>query len=476
MEFPKKKYYKEYKGKQNERNKNKNSEKKDKSIDILDYFLLDEDKNNIINNLENKSKDKNEEKSEENSKDNNVKINYNVHSFISSNYRPDLYSPLGIIGGNKYSLKRENIQEKDIIPLEESDNEEKEEEKNEERKSEKEEEKQDDKEIESKSVEKMDEKNEMELEKYKLLKTGRYYALEDDITIKCHNCGDVGHIKDYCPYINLKFCHRCLSNNHNDKDCRNKKCFRCNRSGHNMKECDIKDSDIILCFNCQNSGHRKNECLIKPSYIESKLLKNNGLSCFSCGSNKHLICPLSTRNNIELKEENINIEDDKEDKESEESFNINNSDISSDSPMEEEEEEEKKKLINKKKKKRKEKKQIFENLKNEEIKYTIFCGYCAGMHRNENCPLKDEYSNEFDEARKNIIKKILDKRNKENEEQQKYNLQKKRKRGNNNNDEFNYNNYSNNKNNKNNTSKIFFDYLTKGQKNLSNLGKDWKKK
>ena len=86
--------------------------------------------------------------------------------------------------------------------------------------------------------------------------------------------------------------------------------------------------------------------------------------------------------------------------------------------MEEEEEEEKKKLINKKKKKRKEKKQIFENLKNEEIKYTIFCGYCAGMHRNENCPLKDEYSNEFDEARKNIIKKILDKRNKENEEQQ----------------------------------------------------------
>ena len=161
----------------------------------------------------------------------------------------------------------------------------------------------------------MDEKNEMELEKYKLLKTGRYYALEDDITIKCHNCGDVGHIKDYCPYINLKFCHRCLSNNHNDKDCRNKKCFRCNRSGHNMKECDIKDSDIILCFNCQNSGHRKNECLIKPTYIESKLLKNNGLSCFSCGSNKHLICPLSTRNNIELKEENINIEDDKEDNE-----------------------------------------------------------------------------------------------------------------------------------------------------------------
>ena len=51
MEFPKKKYYKEYKGKQNERNKNKNSEKKEKSIDILDYFLLDEDKNNIINKI-----------------------------------------------------------------------------------------------------------------------------------------------------------------------------------------------------------------------------------------------------------------------------------------------------------------------------------------------------------------------------------------------------------------------------------------
>ena len=421
MEFPKKNYSSNYKGKQKERNKNIKIDKKPESENILDYFLMEEGINNIIINPEKPNIESNIENSEDNTKDKNVKINYNVQSFISSNFRPDLYSPFGIIGGSKYSLKKENISERDIIAIEEGENEEKEEEKDEEGKDEEEEDKQEDKEIES--------KDEKELEKYKLLKLGRYYILDDDITIKCHNCGEVGHLKDYCPYSNLKFCHRCLSNSHDDKDCKNKKCFRCNKSGHNRSECILKDSDIIICFNCMNSGHKKNECLIKPMNLDYKLLINNGLSCFSCGSNKHLICPLSTRNNIELKRENIVIDDDKENEESSDNSNINNSDISSDTPVEEKDESPKK--INKKKKSnKKKKKQILEDIKNEDIKYTIFCGYCGENHRNEDCPLKDDpkYSNEFDIFRKKICKSILEKRNKESEEMQKDNLQRKRKR------------------------------------------------
>ena len=36
-----------------------------------------------------------------------------------------------------------------------------------------------------------------ELDKYKLLKLGRYYVLDNDITVKCHNCGEIGHIRNY---------------------------------------------------------------------------------------------------------------------------------------------------------------------------------------------------------------------------------------------------------------------------------------
>ena len=72
-------------------------------------------------------------------------------------------------------------------------------------------------------------------------------------------------------------------------------------------------------------------------------------------------------------------------------------------------------------------------------------------------PLKDDpkFSNEFDTFRKNICKKILERRNKENEEDQKFNnLFKKRKRDNsNNNRNDKMKNKNNNSNNNNNSKK-----------------------
>ena len=79
---------------------------------------------------------------------------------------------------------------------------------------------------------------------------------------------------------------------------------------------------------------------------------------------------------------------------------------------------------------------MIENIKNEDIKFTIFCSFCGETHRNEECPLKDDpkFSNEFDIFRTNICKKILERRNKENEEDQRFkDLFKKRKRDNSNN-------------------------------------------
>ena len=83
---------------------------------------------------------KSEEENQDNNNENNTRIKYNVNSFISSNFRPDLYSPLGIIAGNKYNLRRNSLpgkekleneeielEEKEDDKIEENDNEEKEE-------------------------------------------------------------------------------------------------------------------------------------------------------------------------------------------------------------------------------------------------------------------------------------------------------------------------------------------------------------
>ena len=61
-----------------------------------------------------------------------------------------------------------------------------------------------------------------------------------------------------------------------------------------------------------------------------------------------------------------------------------------------------------------------ENLKNEEIKHTIFCSLCGDFHRNEECPNKDEekYSNKFDEQRKSLGKRILENKRKKEEERE----------------------------------------------------------
>ena len=433
----------EYKNKYKDKNSNSNKDEKIDKKNIMDYFIIGEDENNDSISDISKQLEKSEEKNEDDNNDNNIKLSYKVSSFISSNYRPDLYSPLGIIGGNKYNLRKNSMKGKEKVDNEELEAEDKEEDKEIEEKEEEEEE-----EKESKIMDEKLDNVKKELDKYKLLKLGRYYVLDNDITVKCHNCGEIGHIKDYCPYTNLKFCHRCLSHEHNDKDCKNKKCFRCNKSGHNKNECSIKESEILICFNCQNSGHRKNECLINPSNIDSRFIKNNGLSCFYCGSSNHMICPLSERENIELKKENIDFDEIEEDM-----ISSHSQEISSDTPIEEEEIETKKKS----KSKKKHPEEIIENIKNEDIKFTIFCSYCGETHRNEECPLKDDpkFSNEFDTFRKNICKKILERRNKENEEDQKFNnLFKKRKRDNsNNNRNDKMKNKKNNSNNNNNSKK-----------------------
>ena len=275
--------------KYSERDKNlKNNQNKIENI--LDYFVFDEDENNIIANkkeLENKkqnNKINESEKLKDNEKPKKLKVDYNVSSFITSSFRPDLYCPFGIISGNKYKLSM--APGKSSQKFEEEENEEEEEKENK---------KEEDKDSISSEKENMEE--------IKATKLSRYYNIEPDISIKCHICGQVGHRKDVCPNYDIKFCYRCLSTSHEDRDCDQVKCFKCNKLGHKTNNCKLKDNKLIICDSCHFLGHKKSECLIKPMEFSHKLLKFYNLECINCGSNKHVLCPFSKRELPELTKE-----------------------------------------------------------------------------------------------------------------------------------------------------------------------------
>ena len=267
---------------------------------IMNYFVFDEDEENIImdqknkkqNNKKNESEVEAEEKEKENLK--KIKVDYNVNSFITSSFRPDLYSPIGIISGNKYKLSMAPGKSSQKIEGDEDEEDEEEE---------KEIKKEEEKESSSISEEKEN------IEEIKKVKLNRYFNLEPDISVKCYICGQVGHRKDVCPNEDIKFCFKCLSSKHDDRECNIVKCFRCNKLGHKTFNCQKKDSELILCERCHNIGHKRNECLIKPMEFSHKFLKYNNLHCIICGSKNHVLCSIIDRNLPELLKEDENVND-----------------------------------------------------------------------------------------------------------------------------------------------------------------------
>jgi hypothetical protein len=122
----------------------------------------------------------------------------------------------------------------------------------------------------------------------------RYFDTTSNITIKCFNCNEVGHMARNCPNEIRVICHKCNMVGHFEWDCTIMKCFKCHKPGHKFTECTVEEKDLIRCDACKSIGHKIQDCIANP-----KKMKTNNITCNFCGKH-HSICSLFTRNNEDL--------------------------------------------------------------------------------------------------------------------------------------------------------------------------------
>ena len=401
--------------------KNNENKEKQKITNDNDLFTLSYEKEKIL--LTGDIEEDMKKIQTINSSDINNRLNimdkkdYSLISFITSTKRPDIYHRYCFTSGEDYQIK--------IPPKKQEEN--KKEEKNEEK------ELKEEKENESNELNEQNELNDLSENEssssssslnYKSMKNQsmRYFTFNNNITYKCFNCGEVGHINVNCPYENIIYCLKCNRKGHEEINCPYTKCFKCNKFGHKNFQCHNKINKENICNRCLSVGHSINQCLKEPFYPYNEFYIDNNYLCQFCGSNKHLVCPFKKNFKFDF---NFNFENNenndftfsnddiekweeyrkkynKDDKKEENNF------INSNNNIKEESEEGEISLDSN---------NIINGIENSEIANCIFCPICAGRHSLEKCEEyilnKDKYKNKFDEQRKNYVIDIL-KNNKNN--------------------------------------------------------------
>jgi hypothetical protein len=132
----------------------------------------------------------------------------------------------------------------------------------------------------------------------------RYF--ENDISCKCHLCGQVGHKQADClndPIPNP--CHLCAGTDHEAMDCPNIVCYRCGAFGHHSRDCTNQARQRpMVCFECGSVNHDISRCheysnSNDSSIFESKVM-GNWVRCMNCDKTGHVMCkkiPLPARSN-----------------------------------------------------------------------------------------------------------------------------------------------------------------------------------
>ena len=208
----------------------------------------------------------------------------------------------------------------------------------------------------------------------------RYFS-NNNLTIICFNCKEIGHMAKSCPNPKIIKCDRCKEEGHTSYECNNIKCFKCNKIGHRAAECVI-EKNFPRCNTCKNNGHYSYDCLVKPKEIERKIVKNE--KCTFCRKNGHFYCRKGNSIIIgEYDSEEVNVSDDTD----YENITYN------DKPKEYEHS-----INSKVKSKTKRKKPVFSNLADNLIKFTNFCPKCAEKHIADECDISLK-QNDFDKRR-----------------------------------------------------------------------------
>ncbi|KAL9180099.1 hypothetical protein ACHAXT_008069 [Thalassiosira profunda] len=116
-------------------------------------------------------------------------------------------------------------------------------------------------------------------------KESRYW--ERDISTKCNNCGEIGHIAKKCPNAErLKRCGLCAMPGHEMWGCPQKAvCFNCGVPGHVSRDCNQRRGipERCVCTICYRSGHHRFECRERP-WVHPDAV------CMQCGQKGHLMC------------------------------------------------------------------------------------------------------------------------------------------------------------------------------------------
>lgn len=127
-----------------------------------------------------------------------------------------------------------------------------------------------------------------EADEYDRLLNQKVRYFKENITIKCSNCMECGHMARECPKKQNKVnCIRCSKDTHDSFSCNKKLCFKCNKFGHVAVAC--KERNIIKCKRCGLNGHTEMRCLkgFKGDFIESQM---QFLRCMECGKHGHIKC------------------------------------------------------------------------------------------------------------------------------------------------------------------------------------------
>jgi len=118
-------------------------------------------------------------------------------------------------------------------------------------------------------------------------KDTRYW--DRDISTKCHQCGEVGHIAAECPNEEkLRSCALCAQLGHEMWSCPMKcVCFNCGVPGHQSRDCPHRRGlpNRVICTVCYQNGHHRFDCRERPWNIPSK-----DAMCMQCGQKGHFMC------------------------------------------------------------------------------------------------------------------------------------------------------------------------------------------